>query len=221
MGIPPFDLMLKNRYGLFYCRKGTNDIHILCEAYELKVTKYLETIKGGLFIDIGSHVGRYTIIAGRQMGSRGKVLSIEPEPRNFAALERNLQLNHLTNVVALNVACWSSNQQLKLFIAPYDCSSHSSVIARQEQYTMVEGLRLDDILRDLGWHAVNITKIDVEGATAEVLAGSEETLGSNDQPQIIFEASATELEKCREILERHGYNVRPMAHPNFLATKGS
>ncbi|MFC1940380.1 FkbM family methyltransferase [Chloroflexota bacterium] len=155
------------------------------------------------------------------MGDKGKVLSIEPEPTNFAALERNLQLNNLTNVCAFNVACWSSNQRLKLFLAPGGTTSHS-VIETHEHYIMVEGRRLDDILRDLGWRDVNLIKIDAEEATPDVLAGAEETLSSNEQLQIIFEAHATELERCREILERHGYTLRPMApifNNNFLATK--
>ncbi|MFC1940381.1 hypothetical protein ACFLXO_06855 [Chloroflexota bacterium] len=65
--IPPFGLMLKNRYGLFYCRGG-DDLPILYEGFELDTTKYIYTYlhrQGGVFVDIGSHAGRYTIMAGR------------------------------------------------------------------------------------------------------------------------------------------------------------
>lgn len=218
----PFDLMLKEQYGLFYCRGGsTADLSMLCRTHEPEVTEYLKKTEG-VFIDIGSCVGRYTIMVGRQIGIRGKVLSIEPEPRNFAALQRNIQLNHLNNVCALNVACWSSNEELKLFLAPCNSGGHSN-IEPFEQHIMVKGLRLDDILRDLGWSDVNVIKIDVEGATAQVLAGAEETLSSNDQLQIIFEHyNEQAFEKCRRILEGHGYIIRPMApifNSNFLATK--
>src|SRR5439155_18290144 len=53
---------------------------------------------GMTFLDIGAHVGYYSIIAGRIVGPRGLVLSFEPEPNNFELLVANAWQNGLTNV---------------------------------------------------------------------------------------------------------------------------
>jgi FkbM family methyltransferase len=40
-------------------------------------------------------------------GPSGKVISIEADPGNFDILTRNVQLNKLSNVIALNYAVYS------------------------------------------------------------------------------------------------------------------
>jgi hypothetical protein len=111
---PPFEIMIKNSIGLFYCGKQYEP-RILCEAFEIEETQYLKGIHSGFFVDIGAHVGRYTIMVAHQMGCHGKVLAIEPLPANFAALQRNIKLNELSNVYALNAACDSVNHNVRLF----------------------------------------------------------------------------------------------------------
>jgi hypothetical protein len=39
---------------------------------------------GGVFLDIGAHVGFYTLLGSRLVGDEGKVISFEPCPRNIA-----------------------------------------------------------------------------------------------------------------------------------------
>src|SRR5258708_5511745 len=37
---------------------------------------------GSTFVDIGAHIGYYSLLAARQLGRRGHVLSFEPAPDN-------------------------------------------------------------------------------------------------------------------------------------------
>lgn len=152
------------------------------------------------------------------------MLSIEPEPGNFVALERNIRLNGLTNVRTFNMACWSSNTELKLFLSPYGTGGASAMPRPFPQHVTVKGMMLDDILRDEALSEARILiKIDVEGATAEVLMGAQETLRSNKSIEIIFEYfSKASFEESRAILKRSGYSVRPLApifNNDFLATR--
>ncbi|MEM2613269.1 MAG: FkbM family methyltransferase [Nitrososphaerota archaeon] len=48
---------------------------------------------------VGAFVGYYVLIASKMVGSKGKVLAFEPEPRNFAILLKNIRDNELTDVV--------------------------------------------------------------------------------------------------------------------------
>jgi FkbM family methyltransferase len=175
-----------------------------------------------LFIDVGANVGRYAIMAARQMADKGNVVAIEPEPDNYNSLIRNIKLNKLTNVHAFNLACYFNESDLKLFLDPYGTGGHSIVTHASERCITIHTKKLDDILRDLGNMHVDLIKIDVEGATPEVLAGATETIASNNGVRILFEHYNDEhfTQSC-EILKSRGFAVTkivPWGY-NFMATK--
>lgn len=64
----------------------------------------------------GSSSGSYTIIAFKRVDPMGKVISIEPDPDNFDILNRNINLNKLTNVLAVNYAVYSKEEQSTIFV---------------------------------------------------------------------------------------------------------
>jgi len=209
---PFFNLILKNKFGLFHCRKLTGDLWICQEAYELDETEYIcSEIDEGLFIDIGANVGRYTIMVARKLKGHGEVIAIEPEPNNFAALVKNIELNHLTNISVVNAACIADDQDIKLFLNPHDTGGHSVTHSVSDAYLVVKGLKLDTILHNLGHRNVRWVKIDVEGATPQVLKGSTETLASSKNIQILFEHYNNDhFEQCSEILTKYGLEIRPL-----------
>ena len=75
--------------------------------YYLSSFLVYEFSKEDALLDVGAHIGPYTLIASRCVGLNGKVVAIEADPANFDILNRNIQLNILTNVIALNYAAYS------------------------------------------------------------------------------------------------------------------
>jgi len=61
---------------------------ILNDNFEKEVWRYLTLRKGDIFIDVGAHVGKYTLPAAKIVGNTGKVIAIEPDPANFEALKK-------------------------------------------------------------------------------------------------------------------------------------
>ena len=58
---------------------------------------------GDVFVDVGSHVGFYSLLAGRLVGGRGRVIAIDPQPYNAQRVLLNAELNgfaHLETHVA-------------------------------------------------------------------------------------------------------------------------
>jgi len=202
-------VLINNRNGLFLCRKGSNDFQIVAEAFERSLTKYLDEIRGGIFIDIGANIGRYTVKVARQMGPSGLVVAIEPDPENFKALIANIDINKLTNVRAINVACWNRTEDLSLSIAPDWDRGVSSIKEKvSSQSISVKGIRLDDILTDLGINNTTCIKIDVEGAEEEVIQGAVHIINNSDNLKIIFESwNTSQFNKCKQLLEQCGMNV--------------
>ena len=52
-------------------------------------------------LDIGAAFGYYTLLSADKVGEMGKVISFEPEPSNFAILEKNIFLNGFQKRVML------------------------------------------------------------------------------------------------------------------------
>src|SRR4029450_8092682 len=52
---------------------------------------------GDVCLDIGAHIGYYTLLAARLVGPEGHVHAFEPAPASFRRLRANRQLNRLHN----------------------------------------------------------------------------------------------------------------------------
>ena len=55
--------------------------------------KVFKPKEGDFVIDVGANVGKYTVLASKLVGKRGKVLAIEPEIGAFKILKENIELN--------------------------------------------------------------------------------------------------------------------------------
>jgi predicted RNA methylase len=76
--------------------------------YETPASKILEKeLKDArLFIDVGAHVGYYTLLASK---IAKEIISIEPNPFNYKLLKFNLRINKINNAYALNIAASNYN----------------------------------------------------------------------------------------------------------------
>lgn len=214
------DCTIKNSAGIFRCRARTNDALIICEAHEQQLKQYFSSFREGNFVDIGAHVGKYTVQLARQVQNRGRVLAIEAHPKNFEALIYNIKLNGLDNVTALNIACWSENSKLQLYqdLNTTATTSYSLIDKFQGDYIYIDARKLDDILKDMKIDTVDFMKIDVESAEAEVLRGAEAVLKSNNVKRILFEQSESMgIQACRSILEKYGYSINHAGISYYLA----
>jgi FkbM family methyltransferase len=214
------DVIIKNRSGIFYCRARTNDALIVSETHEFPLRQFFEGIKDGVFVDIGAHVGKYTVQVARQLEGTGKVVSIEAHPENYDTLVKNIKLNNLTNVIALNVACGFESGKVKLYCDSNSTATtaYSTVETFQGNYVAVDAKKLDDILNKLKIDTVNFMKIDVEEAEPDVLKGAEKILRENKILKILFECnSEVVMRECGLILEQYRYTVKYAGLSYYLA----
>ena len=164
----------------YFCRIGKGDF---LPGHESHIVGRFTPKEGDTVIDIGAHIGRYTITSSKQVGKTGKVVAIEADPDNFQLLKRNIVLNNLTNVLPLNYAVFSTRTRMKLYEQSASAKYNSLMLARAaktKNYVEVNADTLDSILKQNGINQVNWIKIDVEGAEFEVLKGSIRTLSSEN-----------------------------------------
>ena len=164
----------------YFCRIGMGDF---LPGHEGHIVGRFTPKEGDTVIDIGAHIGRYTITSSKQVGNTGKVLAIEADPDNFQLLKRNIALNKLTNVMPLNYAVFSERTKMKLYEQSASAKYNSLMLARAaktKNYVEVNADTWDSILKLNEVNQVNWIKIDVEGAEFEVLKGSTKTLSTDN-----------------------------------------
>ena len=100
----------------FYCRINNREDLVFMTNHEEDIIEHFTPKEGDIVVDIGAHMGRYTIIGSKRVGAQGKVVAIEAHPGNFEMLNRNIKLNQLTNVIPLNYAVYSKETKIKLYL---------------------------------------------------------------------------------------------------------
>ncbi|MCA9102308.1 MAG: FkbM family methyltransferase, partial [Planctomycetales bacterium] len=129
---------------------------------------------GGTFVDVGAHVGYFTLLGARLVSNTGCVVAVEPDAGNAESLRRNLALNDYTHVRIEQVALGRETGTAELFIAA-DSGQHS-LLARSDQSVKVDVRTLDDLWSSNEAPPIDVIKIDVEGAELDMLRGARDTL---------------------------------------------
>ena len=105
---------------------------------------------GEVVIDIGANVGYYTLIAARLVGETGRVYAFEPDPTNFAILDKNVRLNGFRNVVLEQKAVSNEPGSIELFLHEGAAGDHRIYQFFQDQGAVeVEAVALDDYFEDV------------------------------------------------------------------------
>jgi FkbM family methyltransferase len=145
------------------------------KVYEETITNFIkENVKeGDVVLDVGAHIGYYTLLMSRLVGPSGKVYSFEPSPRNFAILKRNVKVNGYKNIILEQKAVSNNNGKANLYYKK-DRSSGDSISKKVgDAFTEVDMVYLDDYLKE---KKINFAKIDVEGEELNVLKGMKNIL---------------------------------------------
>lgn len=147
------------------------------EALTRAVIEYLRP--GNVFVDIGAHVGYYSMLASLMVGAHGRVVAFEPTPRTRRELSSNTI--DLGNVTIVPKAAWDEPARLTLRDFGWRQSSFNSVMApRMSKAVSCEVIEVDAIAVDdwLEQHGIVPTfiKIDAESAEHRVLRGLARTI---------------------------------------------
>jgi FkbM family methyltransferase len=178
----------------FYCRINKDDFKIMT-IHEDDIIKRFTPKEGDIVVDIGAHIGLYTIISSKRIGVNGKVVAIEAHPSNFEMLNSNIKLNQLNNVIPLNYAVYSKETKVKLYLPSGESgfTKYNTImpnwINTREKFVEVNANTLDYLLQlnEIRQEEVNWIKIDVEGAEFEVLKGATNVLSKSKDIAILME----------------------------------
>ena len=182
----------KYNYKVF-CPATTDDYYNMTGREE-EILEHFNPKMGDTVIDVGAHLGRYTLISASRVGKSGKVIAIEANPFVLKKLNKNIELNELRNTKSLNYAVYSEKTRIKLFFPNEGKKNtiYNTIVSGRitsEKFIEVNADTLDNILYYAGIKVDNIhwIKIDVEGAELEVLKGAHNILQNSKDIAILIE----------------------------------
>jgi FkbM family methyltransferase len=101
---------------------------------------------GDLFLDIGTNVGTYTVLASGIC--KASTRAFEPDPSALAALRRNIEINNLQDLVTVHgVALGPSNREVA-FTMGRDTANKIATARDDQHCRVVQQKQLDSIIRN-------------------------------------------------------------------------
>jgi FkbM family methyltransferase len=162
-------------------------------ASEPELMNFLQSFlkEGMVFVDVGAHLGEYTVLAASIVKDSGCVHAFEARPDTFEILARNVEMNGLGNVVTNPWAVWNQEGTFDFEQTP-DPSVSALRPSPAEgsgpiRLVKVNAVALDGYLQKAGAPKPSLMKVDVEGAELQVLRGAVGLLTSPEAPVLVVE----------------------------------
>ena len=221
--IKPFKVKYKTLWGdsmSFYLPEG--GMIYQYGFFEANLTNFLIRFlkSGDTFLDIGAHVGTYTILASKLVGDSGKVYAFEPTPRTFNTLKKNSLIRE--NIHVYNNAILNEEKEIEFFDYGPKFSAFNTFKKREDenisfrdhvQKISVKTIALDNFCKEKNINP-NFIKIDAEGAEYLILNAMEEIL-KEIKPVISIEVSNTP--ELKENSNRSVENLYSKGYVGYVA----
>jgi FkbM family methyltransferase len=176
---------------------------------------------GGTLIDVGAHIGTFTLKAAKVVGEHGRVIAIEPNPQTFAKLRANVEANKFSHVSLIQAACGDKPGRLKLFLGS---KVNTGLASLSKQNVVDQGadgqvsvevdlVPLDRIIEQAGLSRIDVIKVDTEGAETMIVRGAMNAL-ARFRPVLVMETidhhlrnMGSSLAELDALMDRLGYEI--------------
>ncbi len=210
------------RFGIAKGLKKKGGLGFLPQIFKLSLEeKFLMNLDytGKVVYDVGAAFGVYSIFFAKKVGSKGKVVAFEPNPKIVKGILENVKINEFSNVKVLPIAL-GETRKTDLFAFPSNLLGIGSleehekarILALNNAVSVNVPIETVDYLVNSGRIAKpDFVKIDVQGFELAVLKGMSDTIDKH-KPKLFVEIHALpninwQIENTLKIL-------------NFLSAKG-
>lgn len=199
---------------------------MLSGEYEKETVRLVKRLvkPGAIALDIGAHVGYYTRILARAVGSSGLVFAFEPHPETSQLLIKNTR--RFRNVTVLRIAAADKEGVLTLYDGQLETGR--SGLCDLEEYRQyikqlsveftprarqgypfrsfrVKACPVEQCLSELGITSVDFVKIDIEGAEMKAFEGMKRLFSASPNLVMVMEFNPRLLQAFgvspREVIE--------------------
>jgi FkbM family methyltransferase len=186
---------------------------------------------GDVCLDVGAHLGYFTLLASRLVGDEGHVYAFEPSPRNYEGLKANLARNGVANVTAFGIAAGASAAHAVLHEGPGTNSGRATLrpvrpnlSPIEEPGVMVEIRPISACIPKHHHGRIRVIKIDVEGTELEVLRGLTPIFDLGERLAVLVEfnprwsADPNAIGRLDELRRTYGFNLQRLSAGYLLET---
>jgi FkbM family methyltransferase len=145
-----------------------NDLWEQWEALEKLQMRSLKP--GSVVFDIGAHQAVVASILARQVSPGGKIIALEPVPRNVKVGQENVKANQLDNVVLIEAAISATSGNLTF------SQNYNGQVTNSGEGITVNSISIDELSQQYG--KPDVIVLDVEGYEYEALKGAKATIAS-------------------------------------------
>lgn len=160
-------------YKNYLLPKNVFEASVFYYRHGIDTLKTVDRVAGKAIIDVGGYVGDSVLILS-ELGP-DKIYTFEAEPGNFALLQKTVKLNHVSNVVAENLALSDRVGELTLHMAGSGTTAIERPGIHYRGEIRVPVTTLDEYVEE---HNIDIglIKVDIEGGEPGFLAGAKRTI---------------------------------------------
>jgi FkbM family methyltransferase len=144
-----------------------------------------------VFIDVGAHIGFFSLLGAKRVGKNGLVLAFEPSPKTRSRLFANASMNGGLPLQILPYAV-SDTVGKAVFFQHNQNPGQNSLRPLGEETAgklEVETVTLDGFLPADIADRVTLVKMDIEGAELLALQGMRRLLAKEDSPDVMCEVT--------------------------------
>lgn len=209
----PFKIISGPLKGLYIYLSPRHGFGKVLGHYEDKLSELikLKVKSGTTCIDVGSHVGYFTLLFRKMVGTKGYVYSVDPVEENIVLIDKTVKKNGFSNIKILKLALGEVDGVKKA----YHSSGHSIGMLADNVISISKGLketkfqvkRLDTVVREENIKNLDYIKVDIEGAEYNFLLGGKDTIKKH-KPVIFMEVHSKEIfKKVYKFLTDYGYRI--------------
>jgi len=150
-----------------FVRLRTSDAEVYKDVILGKEYDYPVSFSPRTIVDVGANCGMTSVFYTNRYPD-AKVVAVEPEISNYAALVTNTRA--YPNIIPAHAALWHEDGQVEIFSGWPRMRKWGKWGFRVRKGVGVRALTLPTLLSEVGIETVDIIKIDVEGAEREIFS---------------------------------------------------
>jgi FkbM family methyltransferase len=125
---------------------------------------------GDVILEAGANIGYYTLLEAKILNGKGKIFAVEPEPKNFTLMKKNIALNGYDKMVeAYQIAFGEKEGRLPFYIAK-ESNLHSFIKPKKDGYRkkFIKTATIDSFIKSKK-EKINFIRMDIEGYECKVI----------------------------------------------------
>lgn len=149
-----------------YLRIDTSDFCSYRDVLICKTKSYepsLPSFTPKVIVDVGAHIGMASILFALKYPS-AKIIALEPNEANFAALVRNAAGYKM--ITPIRAALWHEDGEVT--IGPSNAHVKGAFQIVREGSEKVRSVTMDKLMRETAIESIDLLKVDIEGAERHV-----------------------------------------------------